>query len=50
MLGRAALIGTGLYLAGADSKTVRYAVAGSAAIEAFVFFYAWKMRPAPSTT
>jgi hypothetical protein len=45
MLGRAALIGTGLYLAGAGKKTVRYAVAGSAAIETFVLFYAWKTRP-----
>jgi hypothetical protein len=49
MLGRAALIGTGVYLAGAGSKTVRYAVAGSAAIEIFVLFYAWKTRPAPGT-
>jgi len=45
MLGRAALIGTGLYLAGAGNKTVRYAVAGSAAIETFVLWYAWKTRP-----
>lgn len=45
MLGRAALIGTGLYLAGAGKKTVPYAVAGSAAIETFVLYYAWKSRP-----
>ena len=45
MLGRAALIGTGVYLAGAGDKTVRYALAGSAAIETFVLFYAWKTRP-----
>ncbi len=45
MLGRAALIGTGLYLAGAGKKTVPYAVAGSAAIETFVLYYAWKTRP-----
>jgi hypothetical protein len=40
MIGRAALVGTGIYLAGGGKNTVRYALAGSAAIEAFVLTYA----------
>jgi len=47
MLGRAALIGTGLALAGAGDKTARYALAGSLAIEAFVLAYAWQQRSEP---
>jgi len=42
MICRAGLIGTGLYLAGAGKKTVPLALAGSAAIEAFVLAYAWR--------
>ena len=43
-LGRAALIGTGLVAAGAGKDTVRYAVAGSLAIEAFVLAFAWYQK------
>lgn len=50
MLGRAALIGTGLYLAGAGRKTVPLAVAGSAAIEVFVLWYAHREQIQGTTT
>ena len=40
MIGRAALVGTGIYLAGAGRKTPKYALAGSIAIECFVLSYA----------
>jgi hypothetical protein len=40
MVGRAGIIGTGLWLAGAGQDTIKYAFAGSMAIEAFVLLYA----------
>ena len=40
MIGRAALVGAGIYLAGAGRKTPKYALAGSIAIECFVLSYA----------
>lgn len=44
-LGRAALLGTGLYVAGARNKDlVKYSLAGSAAIEVFVLMYAGMNR------
>lgn len=44
---RAALVGTGLYVAGERAHVVRNAVAGSLAIEAFVLAWAvWKRQQA----
>ena len=45
MLGRAALVGVGLYLVGVRGKElVTYSLAGAASIEVFVLGYAWSQR------
>lgn len=41
---RAALLGAAFWLAGERKHVVRYALVGSAAIEAFVLWWAWKHR------
>lgn len=42
MLGRALLVGVGVWAAGGGEKTPQLALGGSMAIEAFVLYYAWK--------
>ena len=45
VLMRAALIGGGMYLAGARDKVPRYAIGGSLAIETFVLAYLALTKP-----
>ena len=43
---RAAVIGLGLFVAGERRNLVRNALAGSAAVEAFVLGWVWSQSPA----
>lgn len=48
LLGRAALMGVGLYVVGVRGKDlVTYSIAGATAIEVFVLGYAWAKRDEP---
>lgn len=44
---RTALLAGALLLAGERRRVLRYALVGSAAIEAFVLWWAWKHRDEP---